>query len=146
MAFQKHPLYYKNTGQVFNYVGTDSVLDPGSLESNRSATVGCYDNNMGLYTSPETQYFPLDVLTDRPMLTGILVSKNTILADAVDAAVITGIPAGSQIIIQSTTKYFDPITMDSSGTLNFTAGTKSTYTIEIESFPYQLYKITIVAN
>jgi len=146
MAFQHHPLYYKNTGQVFNFIGTDSFLDPGSLEINRSATVGCYDNNMGLYTSGDTQYFPADVLTERPMLTGILVSKNTILANEVDASVITGIPPGSKIVIQSAESYYDPITMDSSGTLSFTAGTKSTYTIEIESFPYQLYKITIVAN
>lgn len=100
---------------------------------------------------PETQYITgvgtTNTITTRPLLSTIVSwNTTTITANNSSTATLSGIPVGSNynITVPTGVTSIPPGTTTTS--LNFKTDFPGLYTVEIDSFPYQLYSQTITAS
>lgn len=120
-----------------------SAMDGGGGAGTASSQAGAGESVLiGVSASPETEY--VDVATGavkpRPTL-GLSIDKTTIVADGVDAATISGIPAGAQYAIIGTS--IGGTVND--GTLEVTSAKKGKLEVIIEHPPAIPWRTEILA-
>lgn len=133
-------VYNTTTGMVIKKINAvDSVVAGWQVESGQSIIQ--QDLNS------ETQYLVSSTPTTRPLLSSIATwDSTTLTADNIDTVILSGLPNPSNYSIQ-TPLGVSPITSGTitDGTLEFKTDFTGTYTIVIDSFPYQLYSQNITA-
>lgn len=131
-------LYETSTGRVLALGAYDERADGAAA---RSVGVGVIN--------PATQYAPAGVVTARPTFNfaTLLLDKAAILANAVDAATVSGIPAGTVArIFKDQDQYPRAAGVINDGTLQLRVDTAGRYLIVLANFPTQEHTFSVVAT
>ena len=98
---------------------------------------------VGVTANPMTQYVDTssNSVVARPSLI-LSIDKTTIVADGVDTATITGIPANATFAIPS--RKLSGVISD--GVLEVTSNVAGAFDVIVELFPFRVWKATIVAT
>lgn len=130
-------LYETSTGRVLAVGAYDERGDGAAARSIGSGTI-----------NPATQYAPAGVVTARPAfnLATLLLDKQNIVANAVDTATVSGIPAGTIAKIYKDQDEFPrAIVTIADGTLLLRVDTAGVYLIVLSNFPTQQHTFKVVA-
>lgn len=126
------------TGRV---LGTGSYDERGDGAAGRAIRAG--------QINPLTQYAPGGVITARPTfnLELLTIDKTGILANAVDSATVSGIPADTVVkVFKDQDAVPRGVATVNDGTLVLRVDTVGVYTIELENFPIQATRFQVSAT
>ena len=130
-------LYDSDSGRV---LGTGTYDERGDGATNRAVKAGTIN--------PDTEYAPGGVKTARPTfnLTTLLLDKQNIVANGVDQATISGVPAGTVVkVFKDEDKFPRGAATVNDGSVSLRVDTAGAYRIVLENFPTQVTSFTVLA-
>lgn len=131
-------LYETSTGRVLGVGAYDERGDGAAARSVASGEI-----------NPATQYAPAGVVTARPTFNfaTLVIDKQTIAANAIDAATVSGVPAGTIArIFKDQDRYPRAAGVINDGTLQLKVDTAGRYLIVLTNFPTQEHTFAVVAT
>ena len=129
-------IYDTANGRVLARGGYD---ESGDGAATRSIGMGPID--------PSIQYVPAGVKTTRPLFTNLSLDKTSILADTVDGATITNVPAGTVVkVFKDAEKFPRGVVTVADGTFVLKVDTAGVYRITLINFPNQDATFTVNAT
>lgn len=131
-------VYDSDTGRV---LGTGSYDERGDGAANRALKIGVINADL--------EYAPGGVKTPRPTFNPLtlLLDKTAILANGVDAATISGVPAGTTVkVFKDSDAFPRGVAVVNDGTLVLRVDTAGVYRLVLENFPTQVTSFTVTAT